>query len=93
VVETGPVAEVFAHPRHPYTKGLLDSVPEHAQRGRPLPAVPGSPPPLSAVPPGCVFQARCPLARERCVAERPALRAVGDGRTAACHFSEELAGV
>ena len=93
VVETGPVAEVFAHPRHPYTKGLLDSVPEHAQRGRPLPAVPGSPPPLSAVPPGCVFQARCPLARDRCVAERPALRATGDGRSAACHFSEELAGV
>lgn len=93
VVETGPVAEVFAHPRHPYTKGLLDSVPEHAQRGRPLPAVPGSPPELSAVPPGCVFQARCPLARDRCAEERPALRPVGDSRSAACHFSEELAGV
>jgi len=93
VVETGPVSEVFEQPRHPYTKGLLDSVPEHAQRGRPLPAVPGSPPELSAVPPGCVFQARCPLARDRCAEERPALRAVGDGRAAACHFSEELAGV
>ncbi len=93
VVETGSVSEVFDHPRHPYTKGLLDSVPEHAQRGRPLPAVPGSPPELSAVPPGCVFQARCPLVRERCTSERPALRAVGDGRAVACHFSEELAGV
>ncbi|WP_445517713.1 ABC transporter ATP-binding protein [Streptomyces sp. NEAU-174] len=90
VVETGPVAEVFSRPRHPYTKGLLDSVPEHAVRGRPLPAVPGSPPELSAVPSGCVFQARCPLARERCAQERPPLMSVGTSRSAACHFSEEL---
>jgi oligopeptide transport system ATP-binding protein len=90
VVETGPVQEVFASPRHPYTKGLLDSVPEHAVRGRPLPAVPGSPPELSAVPSGCVFQARCPLARERCAQERPHLVSVGASRSAACHFSEEL---
>ncbi|MGW7689328.1 ABC transporter ATP-binding protein [Streptomyces asiaticus] len=90
VVETGPVAEVFSRPRHPYTKGLLDSVPEHAVRGRPLPAVPGSPPELSAVPSGCVFQARCPLAQERCAQERPRLMSVGASRSAACHFSEEL---
>ncbi|MBA6434962.1 ABC transporter ATP-binding protein [Streptomyces sp. GMR22] len=90
VVETGPVAEVFSRPRHPYTKGLLDSVPEHAVRGRPLPAVPGSPPELSAVPSGCVFQARCPLAQERCAQERPRLMSVGTSRSAACHFSEEL---
>ncbi|WP_320777845.1 ABC transporter ATP-binding protein [Streptomyces sp. CRN 30] len=90
VVENGSVHDVFSAPRHPYTRGLLDSVPEGSVRGRPLPAVPGSPPELSAVPPGCVFQARCPLARERCVRERPALRPTGDGRSAACHFSEEL---
>ncbi|MBI0297566.1 ABC transporter ATP-binding protein [Streptomyces sp. PRKS01-29] len=90
VVETGPVAQVFSRPRHPYTKGLLDSVPEHAVRGRPLPAVPGSPPQLSAVPPGCVFQARCPLAQERCARERPQLVSAGASRSAACHFSEEL---
>ncbi|MCD9588426.1 ABC transporter ATP-binding protein [Streptomyces sp. 8ZJF_21] len=90
VVETGPVAEVFSRPRHPYTKGLLDSVPEHAVRGRPLPAVPGSPPELSAVPSGCVFQARCPLAGQRCAGERPPLLSVGAARSAACHFSEEL---
>ncbi|MFD5322156.1 ABC transporter ATP-binding protein [Streptomyces sp. NPDC127098] len=93
VVETGPVREVFAAPRHPYTKGLLDSVPEHARRGERLPAVPGSPPELSAVPAGCVFQARCPLARERCVGERPVLTPAGPGRSTACHFSEELARV
>ncbi|MES4907270.1 MULTISPECIES: ABC transporter ATP-binding protein [unclassified Streptomyces] len=90
VVETGPVQEVFARPRHPYTKGLLDSVPEHAVRGRPLPAVPGSPPELSAIPSGCVFQARCPLAQERCAQERPHPVSVGASRSAACHFSEEL---
>ncbi|MFD7501323.1 ABC transporter ATP-binding protein [Streptomyces sp. NPDC059850] len=90
VVETGPVRDVFARPRHPYTKALLDSVPEHAVRGRPLPAVPGSPPELSAVPSGCVFQARCPLAAERCTRERPPLELVGAARLAACHFPEEL---
>ncbi|MFC8005296.1 ABC transporter ATP-binding protein [Streptomyces olivaceus] len=90
VVESGPVRGVFAAPRHPYTRGLLDSVPEDGVRGRPLPAVPGSPPELSAVPAGCVFQARCPLVRERCVRERPVPRPAGEGRSAACHFSEEL---
>jgi oligopeptide/dipeptide ABC transporter ATP-binding protein len=90
VVETGPVREVFDRPRHPYTKGLLDSVPEHAVKGTALPAVPGSPPELSAIPPGCVFQARCPLATARCADERPRLEPVGDGRAAACHFTEEL---
>ncbi|WP_243788540.1 dipeptide/oligopeptide/nickel ABC transporter permease/ATP-binding protein [Saccharopolyspora gloriosae] len=90
VVETGPVAEVFANPRHPYTKGLLDSVPEHAEKGEPLPAVPGSPPELSAIPTGCAFQARCPLARDRCTEQRPALTPTGDSRAAACHFTEEL---
>ncbi|MER5551732.1 ABC transporter ATP-binding protein [Streptomyces sp. NPDC002793] len=93
VVENGPVHDVFSAPRHPYTRGLLESVPEDSVRGRPLPAVPGSPPELSAVPSGCVFQARCPLVRDRCVQERPSLRAAGDGRSAACHFSEELARV
>jgi oligopeptide transport system ATP-binding protein len=90
VVETGPVREVFDHPRHPYTKGLLDSVPEHARKGSSLPAVPGSPPELSAIPSGCVFQARCPLAAARCADERPRLEPADDGRSAACHFTEEL---
>jgi oligopeptide transport system ATP-binding protein len=93
VVESGPVREVFSGPRHPYTKGLLDSVPERARKGSPLPAVAGSPPELSAIPPGCVFQDRCPLVRERCVGERPELVATGASSASACHFSEELAHV
>ncbi|AXB41720.1 ABC transporter ATP-binding protein [Amycolatopsis albispora] len=88
VVETGPVREVFASPRHPYTRGLLDSVPEHGVRGKPLHAVPGSPPELSAVPSGCVFQARCPKAADRCAESRPVLTVAGS-RAAACHFPEQ----
>ncbi|PSL00565.1 oligopeptide transport system ATP-binding protein [Murinocardiopsis flavida] len=91
VVETGPVHEVFAAPGHPYTRGLLDSVPENVDRGQRLRSVPGSPPELTAIPAGCVFQARCPMARDRCAEERPALTPAGPSRAAACHFSEELA--
>ncbi|WP_325048991.1 ABC transporter ATP-binding protein, partial [Marinitenerispora sediminis] len=91
VVETGPVREVFTRPRHPYTRGLLDSVPENVERGRPLRSVPGSPPELSAIPAGCVFQARCPMARAQCAEVRPLLEPTGPSRAAACHFSEELA--
>lgn len=90
VVESGPVKEVFANPRHPYTKGLLESVPADAERGATLSSIPGSPPELKNIPPGCVYQDRCPLAQELCRAERPALREVAPGRSAACHFSELL---
>ncbi|WP_127130231.1 ABC transporter ATP-binding protein [Georgenia sp. SYP-B2076] len=93
VVETGPVAEVFAHPRHPYTRGLLDSVPVHVERGAQLRSIPGSPPELHAIPAGCAFQARCPMVRELCLTTRPALRPAAAGHEAACHFSEELAHV
>ena len=76
VVESGPVAEVFADPRHPYTKGLLESVPVHLERGAELKSIPGSPPELHDIPPGCVYQSRCPMVQAICRAERPALRPV-----------------
>jgi oligopeptide transport system ATP-binding protein len=90
VAESGPVAEVFANPRHPYTKGLLESVPAQAERGATLASIPGSPPELKNIPSGCVYQDRCPLAQELCRAERPALRETAPGRYAACHFSDLL---
>jgi oligopeptide/dipeptide ABC transporter ATP-binding protein len=105
VVESGPVAEVFADPRHPYTKGLLESVPVHLERGAQLKSIAGSPPELHDIPAGCVYQSRCPLVQDICRAQRPELRTVsrpgnpvnvpcgGDprpARTAACHFSEEI---
>jgi oligopeptide/dipeptide ABC transporter ATP-binding protein len=93
VVETGLVAEVFAEPRHPYTKGLLDSVPVHAARGEDLKSIGGTPPDLHSVPSGCVYQARCPLAQDICISTRPALEPVGDGRYSACHFSNEVSHV
>ena len=93
IVETGPVAEVFANPKHPYTKGLLNSVPVNARRGDELKSIGGSPPDLHSIPEGCVYQARCPLARDVCATTRPALDAVGTGRKAACHFPEEVTNV
>ncbi|GGF20383.1 ABC transporter ATP-binding protein [Williamsia phyllosphaerae] len=93
VVESGPVAEVFADPRHPYTKGLLDSVPVGAERGADLKSIGGTPPDLRSVPAGCVYQDRCPLASEICRSQRPQLESVGDGRRAACHFSQEVSHV
>ena len=74
IVETGSVAEVFADPKHPYTKGLLDSVPVNAVRGDELKSIGGSPPDLHSIPEGCVYQARCPLAREICRTTRPDAR-------------------
>jgi oligopeptide transport system ATP-binding protein len=93
IVESGPVAEVFANPKHPYTKGLLNSVPVGATRGEELESIGGAPPDLHSIPPGCVYQARCPLAREVCATTRPALSPVGAGRAAACHFPEEVSRV
>jgi oligopeptide/dipeptide ABC transporter ATP-binding protein len=93
IVETGPVAEVFTNPRHPYTKGLLNSVPVNTRRGDDLKSIGGTPPDLNAIPDGCVYQARCPLARDICVAQRPPLESVAPGRKSACHFPEEVSNV
>ncbi|MDO0930984.1 dipeptide/oligopeptide/nickel ABC transporter permease/ATP-binding protein [Streptomyces sp. DG2A-72] len=91
VVESGPVAEVFARPHHPYTRGLLESVPAEQHRGARLSSIPGSPPDPRSVPAGCAFRTRCPMARERCATHRPQLTTTATGRTAACHFGKELA--
>lgn len=91
VLEQGPVQQVFAHPTHPYTKGLLDSVPTEAQRGDELSSIPGSPPELNKIPAGCVYQDRCPLVSAICREERPTLRITAPGQQAACHFAEKVA--
>jgi len=90
VVESGPVGAVFGTPKHPYTKGLLESVPVAAERGADLKSIGGSPPELSAIPSACVYQDRCPLVRDICRTDRPPLRQVADDHAAACHFSEEV---
>jgi oligopeptide/dipeptide ABC transporter ATP-binding protein len=89
-VEEGPVDEVFSAPRHPYTRGLLDSVPMPGDRTR-LKAIQGTVPSPFDRPEGCAFAPRCPLARDRCRMSRPELEDVGPGRRARCYFWREVA--
>ncbi len=92
VVETAGVLELFAGPRHPYTMGLLASLPRMDVATDELDPIPGSPPNMADPPPGCSFHPRCPLARDRCRTERPELLDIGDGRQSACHYHAELVG-
>ena len=87
MVELAAAKELYAAPLHPYTAGLLRSLPRlDRPLPRRLPAIPGQPPDLAALPEGCAFAPRCPLRYERC-AERPELRApAAVSRTVACHF-------
>jgi peptide/nickel transport system ATP-binding protein len=81
IVEEGPVRSIFRHPRHPYTRGLLASIPQAGGAGRDRPAlraIPGQVPSPVALPPGCAFAPRCPLAEARCEAGMPALMPAGD---------------
>lgn len=90
IVEEAPAAELFALPRHPYTRGLLRSVAAlDTVRGSKLHAIEGSIPNLAALPDGCRFHPRCPFASERCTQETPSLAGDEGGRTA-CWHSEEL---
>ncbi|MEW2577382.1 ABC transporter ATP-binding protein [Streptomyces syringium] len=86
IVETAPVHELYAAPAHPYTRGLLDSIPRLDQKGRELYAIKGLPPSLTDIPPGCPFNPRCPRAQDICRTDRPPLFTVGQGRASACHF-------
>ncbi len=82
VVEIGPVADVIASPRHPYTVGLMGSIPTLGARVPRLAQIDGAMPRLDAVPPGCSFNPRCPVAIPRCRTDRPELRATGSGQCA-----------
>lgn len=95
LIEDAAVGDLYRQPLHPYTRGLLDSVPrigesKHRMLLRPIP---GHIPQLDDLPPGCVFAPRCPLAIDRCVAERPTMDTPIDGRRVRCHrWPEILAG-
>jgi peptide/nickel transport system ATP-binding protein len=86
IVESGPVDAVFAHPQHPYTKRLLDSLPVIGGPRALAPPIPGAPPDPAEAPTGCRFRPRCPYAADRCV-EEPELREVAPDQAAACHFA------
>ncbi|MFD7614486.1 ABC transporter ATP-binding protein [Streptomyces sp. NPDC059828] len=90
IVETAPVHELYKAPAHPYTRGLLNSIPRLDQKGRELYAIKGLPPNLMHIPPGCAFHPRCPMARDMCRTDEPELSAVDrPGRSSACFFWRE----
>jgi oligopeptide transport system ATP-binding protein len=91
IVEQADAFELYAQPGHPYTKGLLDSIPRLDQKGETLSAIGGLPPNLMHIPPGCPFNPRCHYAQNICRHDPPPpLREVARQRLAACHFSELL---
>ncbi|WP_030868380.1 ABC transporter ATP-binding protein [Streptomyces sp. NRRL F-2747] len=92
IVEAAPVHEIYAAPAHPYTRGLLDSIPRLDQKGQELYAIKGLPPNLLAIPSGCAFNPRCPMAQAVCRTDVPPLAQVGQGRASACFFWKECLG-
>src|SRR4051794_21233165 len=83
IVEEGPVDAVLARPLHPYTRGLIGSVPSHGQRGTPLTQIPGMAPSLAHLPPGCAFAPRCPRADAAC-SVMPELLELAPAQAARC---------
>ena len=84
IVESGPTGAVLRDPRHPYTRGLLDSLPAMAEAGADLASIPGTTPALDRLPPGCPFAPRCFKARPECASEPPDV--AQGGRSFRCHF-------
>ncbi len=101
IVERGTVDDVFTDAAHPYTDGLMASVPQLEAKGGRLQPIVGQPPNLAAIPSGCPFHPRCSRRRlgaeaapgRDCAVDLPPLRLVAPGREAACHYSEEVLGV
>jgi oligopeptide/dipeptide ABC transporter ATP-binding protein len=91
IVEEAPVDELFARARHPYTQGLLRSIPRPDQKRGQLPTLPGAPPDLSAPIAGCRFRERCDQAKERC-GTHPELLELAPGHRARCWIAQAQAG-
>ncbi|HJS28863.1 MAG TPA: oligopeptide/dipeptide ABC transporter ATP-binding protein, partial [Anaerolineales bacterium] len=79
---------IFNHPEHPYTQELLKAFPDLSRPTDRLVSIPGSPPRLNDLPPGCRFAPRCPAAFDRCIIEAPPAHLVSEGHYAACHLVE-----
>jgi oligopeptide transport system ATP-binding protein len=90
IMERAEVFSLYRAPAHPYTKGLLESIPRLDQKGQQLAAIGGLPPNLMRIPSGCAFHPRCKFVQDICTSERPPLREVVPGRESACHFAEEV---
>jgi oligopeptide transport system ATP-binding protein len=90
IVEMGPAREVYEHPMHPYTAGLLRSIPDLDRREDRLHTITGGPPSLHQIPPGCAFHPRCPFVDDRGRTTVPELREIEPGRLVACHRVGEI---
>ncbi len=90
IIEQAPVGDIYHRPTHPYTLGLLESIPRVDLKGQKLNAIKGLPPNLMRIPSGCEFNPRCPYKQEICLTDRPALLPVTAQQSSACHFSKEL---
>ena len=88
IQEVASITDLFDDPRHPYTQGLLNSIPHTQDKGKPLEAIPGNVPSIFDFPAGCRFNTRCPKVEERCYAEEPALHEVRPGHCVRCHLAE-----
>ncbi len=91
IVESADVLTLYSKPAHPYTQGLLDSMPRVDTKGEELYAIKGLPPSLLNLPPGCNFNPRCPHKQQLCIQEVPDTVEVAPGHEAACHFWKEVA--
>ncbi len=90
IVENAPVADIFSHPRHPYTQGLMDSVPQTGGERMPLLSIEGTPPSLLNLPKGCSFSPRCRFKTARCEREVPVLDSLNTQHHVACHNYADL---
>jgi len=90
IVEEANVHELYAKPAHPYTIGLLESIPRIDEKGQELRTIKGLPPNLMRIPSGCPFHPRCPMAQPVCSETVPPLLQLSPTRASACHFAEEL---
>ncbi|THF74158.1 ABC transporter ATP-binding protein [Cohnella fermenti] len=88
IVEYGRARQILSAPAHPYTVGLIEATPRRGQKGK-LPAIPGQPPLITAMPEGCSFASRCPVARESCREGTPSFTRYGEAHEAACYLLEE----
>jgi oligopeptide/dipeptide ABC transporter ATP-binding protein len=87
IVEVAPTADLFKNPAHPYTRALLESIPEPVPEKKPRHVIEGEQPSPLNPPSGCHFHPRCPVAVDRCRSESPVLSEVGNGHAAACHLA------
>ncbi|GAA4917194.1 peptide/nickel transport system ATP-binding protein/oligopeptide transport system ATP-binding protein [Stackebrandtia albiflava] len=90
IVEHADVHSLYRNPAHPYTIGLLDSIPRLDDKGKRLRTIPGLPPNLTAIPSGCPFHPRCPFAQDICVTRVPPNMDLGGGRRSECHFADRI---